>query len=68
MNKFESTRVGFMQGLDACAEKDDRIMLVCADSLLAMRATNFIEKYPVRYVEVGIAEQNAAATAAGLTI
>lgn len=68
MNKFESTRVGFMQGLDASAEKDDRIMLVCADSLLAMRATNFVEKYPDRYVEVGIAEQNAAATAAGLAI
>jgi transketolase len=57
-----------MQGLDARAEKDDRIMLVCADSLLAMRATNFVEKYPDRYIEVGIAEQNAAATAAGLAI
>lgn len=57
-----------MQGLDALAEKDDRIMLVCADSLLAMRATNFAEKYPDRYIEVGIAEQNAAAISAGLAI
>ena len=57
-----------MQGLDALAEKDERIMLVCADSLLAMRATEFVEKFPDRYVEVGIAEQNAAATAAGLAI
>jgi len=57
-----------MQGLDALAEKDDRIMLVCADSLLAMRATEFVEKHPDHYVEVGIAEQNAAATAAGLAI
>jgi transketolase len=57
-----------MQGLDALAEKDDRIMLVCADSLLAMRATEFVEKYPDRYVEVGIAEQNAAAVSAGLAI
>ena len=46
MNKTESTRIGFMQGLDALAEKDNRIMLVCADSLLAMRATDFVEKYP----------------------
>ena len=68
MNKTESTRIGFMQGLEALAEKDDRIMLVCADSLLAMRATNFVEKHPDRYVEVGIAEQNAAATSAGLAI
>jgi transketolase len=57
-----------MQGLETLAEKDDRIMLVCADSLLAMRATDFVEKYPDRYVEVGIAEQNAAAISAGLAI
>jgi hypothetical protein len=55
-----------MQGLDFLAEKDERIMLVCADSLLAMRATDYVQKYPDRYIEVGIAEQNAAATAAGL--
>lgn len=68
MNKIENTRLAFMQGMEALAEKDDRIMLVCADSLLALRATNFVEKFPDRYVEVGIAEQNAAATAAGLAI
>jgi len=68
LSNIESTRIGFMQGLDALAEKDDKIMLVCADSLLAMRATEFIEKHPDHYVEVGIAEQNAAATAAGLAI
>lgn len=68
MIKKESTRIGFMQGLDALAEKDDRIMLVSADSVLAMRATDFVEKYPDRYVEVGIAEQNAAAVSAGLAL
>lgn len=68
MNKTESTRIGFMQGLDTLAEKDDRIMLVTADSLLAMRATEFVEKYPEQYVEIGIAEQNAAATSAGLAL
>lgn len=68
MNKIESTRVGFMEGLDTLAEDDDRIMLVCADSLLAMRATDFVAKHPDRYIEVGIAEQNAAATSAGLAI
>lgn len=57
-----------MQGLESLAEKDDRIMLVCADSLLAMRATGFAEKYNEQYVEVGIAEQNAAATSAGLAL
>lgn len=68
MSKIESTRIGFMQGLDTLAEKDERVMLVCADSLLAMRASDFVEKFPERYVEVGIAEQNAAATSAGLAL
>ncbi|WP_346863416.1 transketolase C-terminal domain-containing protein [uncultured Draconibacterium sp.] len=68
MNKIESTRIGFMQGLETLAEKDDKVMLVCADSLLAMRATEFVEKYPEQYVEIGIAEQNAAATSAGLAL
>ena len=68
MNKIESTRVGFMQGLEELAEKDDRIMMVSADSMLVMRATNFAERFPEQFVEMGIAEQNAAATAAGLAI
>lgn len=57
-----------MQGIETLSEKDDRIMLVCADSLAAMRATDYVAKYPDRYVEVGIAEQNAAAVSAGLAI
>lgn len=68
MNNIESTRIGFMQGLETLAENDDRIMLVCADSLLAMRAIDFVKKFPDRYIEVGIAEQNAAAVSAGLAI
>ena len=68
MNKQESTRVGFMRGLEAVAEKDDRILLVCADSLKAMRADPFAKRFPDRVIDVGIAEQNATATAAGLAI
>jgi len=68
LSKTESTRIAFMQGLEVLAEKDERIMLVTADSLLAMRATDFVEKYPDRYVEAGIAEQSAAAISAGLAI
>jgi transketolase len=33
-----------------------------------MRATEFVEKYPEQYIEIGIAEQNAAATSAGLAL
>jgi transketolase len=57
-----------MQGLESLTEKDERIIMVCADSLKAMRADSFYEKFPDRLVDVGIAEQNATATAAGLAI
>lgn len=49
------------------AEKDERIMLVCAD--LGYNVLNiFEEKFPERYVNVGIAEQNMTAVATGLAL
>lgn len=57
-----------MQGLETLAQQDERIMLVCADSLKAMRADPFLEKFPDRVVELGIAEQNAAGVSAGLAL
>jgi len=48
------------------AEKDPKIVFVSADSVKAARATVFVEKYPDRYFEAGIAEQGAVALAAGL--
>ena len=48
------------------AEEDKKVMFVSPDSLKAMRATRFAEIYPDNYVEVGIAEQAAVDTAAGL--
>lgn len=63
---FKGTREAFAQALLDMASEDDRIMFVSPDSLKAMRATKFAEKYPDEYVEVGISEQNAVDTAAGL--
>lgn len=66
MTEFKGTREAFAQALLDMAAEDDRIMFVSPDSLKAMRATKFAEKYPDEYVEVGISEQNAVDTAAGL--
>jgi transketolase len=66
MIKKESTRVAFIEGLMELAKEDPNVVLVCADSVLAVKAKPFIEAYPDRFFEVGIAEQNAAACAAGL--
>lgn len=66
--KLDSTRVGFMKGMETLAARDPRVMMVCADSVMAMRAAPFAQAHPDRLVDVGIAEQNACATAAGLAI
>lgn len=46
---------------------DERLMLICAD--LGYNVVNeFAEKFPDRFVNVGIAEQNMASVAAGLAL
>lgn len=65
-NEIASTREAFAEGLMDLASEDPRVVLVCADSLKAVRATAFAEKYPERFFDVGIAEQHAVAFAAGL--
>lgn len=66
MAEFKGTREAFAQAISELAEKDKKVMFVSPDSLKAMRATKFAEVYPENYVEVGIAEQAAVDTAAGL--
>lgn len=64
--KLASTREAFVHGLLDIAEIDPAAVLVCADSLKALRATTFAERYPDRTFDVGIAEQSAVAFSAGL--
>lgn len=62
----KSTREATMRALVELAAQDERIVLVSPDAVLAGRAVPFLEKYPGRVIEVGIAEQNAVDLAAGL--
>ncbi len=64
MNK--STRDTWSETILEIAEKNKNIVVLSADSELAMRLTNFKNKYPDRYIEVGIAEQNLVNIGAGL--
>ncbi|MFT7327848.1 MAG: transketolase [Crocinitomicaceae bacterium] len=61
-----ATRDGFGKGLVEAGERDDRVMALCADLAESTRAHWFKEKFPERYVEVGVAEQNLMAVASGL--
>lgn len=60
------TRDGFGKGLVAAGEKDERIVVLCADLAESTRCHWFKEKFPARYIETGVAEQNLATVASGL--
>lgn len=60
-----ATRQGYGEGLVAAGEKDDRIVVLCADLTESTRSILFKEKFPERFIEVGIAEQGMATIAAG---
>lgn len=66
MSNYKGTREAFARALIEMSENDSRLIFVSPDSLKAMRAVEFAERYPDRYVEVGIAEQNALDVAAGM--
>src|SRR3989344_705028 len=60
------TREGFGKGLVEAADSDERVVALCADLTESTRMEAFAKKYPARYIEVGVAEQNLAALASGL--
>lgn len=63
---MKSTREAAIKAIIEEAERDSRIVVISPDSMLAARAVPFKEKFPERFVEVGIAEQDAVDIAAGL--
>ncbi len=58
-------RNGFGDGLVIAGDADPNVVVLCADLSESTRAQVYQKKYPDRYVEMGVAEQNMAATAAG---
>lgn len=66
MRNFNGTREAFAAAMLDMAESNSKLMMISPDSLKAMRATEFGDTYPDRYVECGIAEQCAVDVAAGL--
>jgi len=61
----EPTRNGFGRGLLQAGKNDDQVVALCADLAESTRSHWFREEFPDRYIEMGVAEQNLAATAAG---
>lgn len=60
-------RKGFGLGLLTAGEKDERIVGLCADLTESTQMNLFKEKFPHRFIEVGVAEQNLASIASGMS-
>jgi transketolase len=59
-------RDAYMNALEEMAAADPRVCAVANDSLSSAKLKNFKEKFPDRFVNVGIAEQNMVGVGAGL--
>mgnify|MGYP001594877188 FL=1 len=60
------TRDGYGKGLVKAGEKDERVVVLCADLTESTRSLWFAEKFPERFIEIGVAEQNMALVASGM--
>src|SRR3990167_9080507 len=61
-----AARQGYGEGLVIAGEADEKVVVLCADLTESTRSILFKEKFPNRYIEVGVAEQALATIAAGM--
>ena len=59
-------RQGFGEGLLIAGEQNERVVGLCADLTESTKMNLFAEKYPERFIEIGVAEQNLAGVASGM--
>lgn len=60
------TRNGYGKGIVEAGKKDERVVVLCADLKESTRSHWFAEKFPERYIELGVAEQNMATVGSGM--
>lgn len=63
-----ATRDGYGDGLVELGEKNSNVVVLTADLSESTRSYKFQKKFPERFVECGIAEQNMMGIAAGLAV
>lgn len=61
-----STRNGFGEGLVIAADQNKNVVGLCADLNESTQMSSFAKKYPERFVQVGVAEQNLVTVASGM--
>lgn len=60
------SRNGFGEGLVIAGEENPNVVGLCADLTESTRMEAFKKKFPERFVEVGVAEQNLVTVASGM--
>lgn len=61
-------RNGYGEGLVIAGDADKNVVVLCADLTESTRSEGFAKKFPERFVEIGVAEQNLATVAAGMAL
>ena len=59
-------RKGFGQGLLKAGEENENVVGLCADLTESTQMNLFAEKFPSRFIEMGVAEQNLVTVASGM--
>ena len=65
-NEKKATRQSYGEELEKLGETNDKIVVLDADLSAATKTSIFAKKFPDRFFDMGIAEQNMIGTAAGL--
>jgi transketolase len=66
--KLEATRDGFGEALVELGETNSNVVVLSADVSSSTRCDEFEKKFPKRFFQIGIAEQNLAGIASGLGV
>lgn len=59
-------RQGFGEGLVLAGERNQQVVGLCADLTESTKMNLFADKFPNRFIEMGVAEQNLASVASGM--
>lgn len=64
----KAMRDGFGEGLVVAGERNEKVMVLTADLKESTRSHLFAEKFPGRFIEVGVAEQALVTIASGMAV
>ena len=68
MTEMKATRDGYGEALVELGKTNPKVVVLGADLTDSTRALWFAEKFPERFFQIGIAEQDMLNTAAGLSL